>query len=282
MNVRNRRLDLIEVALLSVLMICVGMVGGYSYAGRTMNTRVLEALSAESRSLLEALSAESRALAATYGPETNSQYQEEWILRDFFKDKREGVFVDVGANHYQHFNNTFYLETRLGWSGVAIEPLREFEADYIARRPRTRFRAFFVSDASNEVAKMYYLKNNPLVTSADKGFTARSGKDAVEKTAPTITLDDLLAAEHIERFDFLSMDIELHEPRALAGFDVQRFRPALVCIEGHPEVRQQILDYFTQRGYVLVGKYLRADVINLYFTPLAAPGEPRRDQPGRF
>ena len=117
---------------------------------------------------------------------------------------------------------------------------------------------------------MYFLESNALVTSADRTFTERSGTNAREVIAPTVTLDDLLTAEHIERFDFLSMDIELHEPRALAGFDVQRFRPALVCIEAHPEVRQQILDYFTQRRYVLVGKYLRADSQNLYFTPIAA------------
>jgi FkbM family methyltransferase len=261
MNIGNRRLDLVEVALLSVLMVSAGVAAGYSHATGRMNA-----------STLAALSAESRALAHAYGPETNSQYEEEWIVRDFFKDKREGVFVDVGANDYQHFSNTYYLEKVLGWSGVAVEPLRQFEAGYIAHRPRTRFRAFFVSDASNDVAKMYFLKNNTLVTSADKAFTARSGNDAQEVTAPTITLDDLLAAEQIEQFDFLSMDVELHEPQALAGFDVQRFKPALVCIEAQPEVRQQILDYFTQRGYVLVGKYLRADTQNLYFTPLSALG----------
>jgi hypothetical protein len=65
------------------------------------------------------------------------------------------------------------------------------------------------------------------------------------------------------------MDIELHEPEALRGFDIQRFRPQLVCIEAHPEVRQEILDYFARNGYVVVGKYLRADIWNLYFTPLA-------------
>jgi hypothetical protein len=43
----------------------------------------------------------------------------------------------------------------------------------------------------------------------------------------------------------------------------------LVCIEAHPEVRQEILDYFARNGYVVVGKYLRADIWNLYFTPLA-------------
>jgi FkbM family methyltransferase len=259
MNIVKRRLDLIEVALLSLFVLSLGIKGGYSLATSRMNER-----------LLEALSAESRALARTYGPDTNSQYEEEWIIRDFFKDKHDGVFVDVGANDYRHFSNTYYLETMMGWSGLAVEPLREFEADYVAHRPRTKFRAFFVSDASNDVAKMYYHKSNTLVSSADKGFTARSGPDAQELTVPTITLDDLLTAEHIDRFDFLSMDIELHEPQALAGFDVQRFGPTLVCIEAHPEVRQQILDYFTRRGYVLVGKYLRADTQNLYFTPLSA------------
>jgi len=36
----------------------------------------------------------------------------------------------------------------------------------------------------------------------------------------------------------------------------------------HPDVRQQILDYFARHAYVMVGRYLRVDVQNLYFTPL--------------
>jgi Methyltransferase FkbM domain len=83
----------------------------------------------------------------------------------------------------------------------------------------------------------------------------------------TTTLDVVLEQAAITALDFMSMDIELSEPKALAGFDIDRFKPALVCIEGHPEVRQQILDYFQKHGYVLIGKYLRADVKNLYFTP---------------
>lgn len=256
MTIRNRRFDILEVALIALLMTSIGIVTGFSRANNRMNATTLDALSAESR-----------ALARKYGPDTNSEHEEEWIIRDFFGGRRNGVFVDVGANDYQHFSNTYYLETTLGWSGIAIEPLKEFEAGYLAHRPLTRFRSFFVSDASNETAKMYYLKSNTLVTSADRDFTARSGSDTQEISAPTITLNDLLAVEHVDRFDFLSMDIELHEPQALAGFDIQRYMPALVCIEAHPEVRQQILDYFLRNNYVVVGKYLRADTQNLYFTP---------------
>ena len=41
----------------------------------------------------------------------------------------------------------------------------------------------------------------------------------------------------------------------------------LLALVGHPEVRQQILDYFVAHGYTLVGNYLRADTHNLYFMP---------------
>jgi FkbM family methyltransferase len=219
--------------------------------------------------LAKALHPEAQVLADRYGPHRNSYSGEEWIIRDFFQDRKNGFFVDVGANHYRITSNTYYLETHLNWSGIAIEPLREFEADYLEHRPRTRFRPFFVSDVSNELAKIYVLSGNTLVSSGDRSFTERQGRTAEALDVPTITLDDLLEAEEVERIDFLSMDIELWEPQALAGFSINRFRPELVCIEAHEEVRQQILDYFARHGYVLVGKYLKADDNNLYFTPLS-------------
>jgi FkbM family methyltransferase len=209
---------------------------------------------------------EGAGLAQKYGPSRNSEHEEEWIIRDFFQDKHNGVFVDVGANDYKYLSNTYYLEIALGWSGLAIEPQVSFANDYRKNRPRSRFLPFFISDVSNEEATMFYVSNNPLVTSSDKAFAARYGTPA-ELKAPTITLDDLLTREHIATFDFLTMDIELAEPKALKGFDVERFRPALVCIEAHPEVRQQILDYFAARRYVVVGKYLRVYAANLYFAP---------------
>lgn len=213
---------------------------------------------------------EAVALEQKYGPGKVSENAEEWIIRDFFHDRRGGIFVDVGASHYQINNNTYYLEHDLGWSGLAIEPFTHFEADYLAHRPRTRFLPFFVSDVSGQEAKMYSLGPNFLGNSTDKAFVERFGQNPKEFKAPTITLNDLLANAGISRFDFMSMDIELSEPKALAGFDIDRFKPQFVCIEAHPEVRQQILDYFARHGYAIAGKYLRADEKNLYFAPLSS------------
>jgi FkbM family methyltransferase len=209
-----------------------------------------------------------RHLQATYGPERYSQFAEEWIIRDFFKDRRGGVFVDVGANHYRDSSTTYYLEKHLGWSGLAVEPLKQFEADYRTHRPATRFLPFFVSDVSDAQAKLYVNDQHTVMSSSDRTFTERMGKNTREVLVPTITLNDLLTKHGVEEIDFLSMDIELSEPKALAGFDIKRFRPELVCIEAHKEVRQQILDYFARNAYVIAGQYLEADDNNLYFMPL--------------
>jgi FkbM family methyltransferase len=207
------------------------------------------------------------ALGAQYGPSRFSEHNEEWIIRDHFQDRREGIFLDVGANHYKNYSNTYFLETALGWSGVAVDALEEFAAEYQAHRPRTRFVAMFASDVADSSVRFFAAENN-LVSSSDPEFVKRYGSTGKQREVPTTTLNAVLDQAHIERVDFLTMDIELAEPKALAGFDVLRFRPALVCIEAHPEVRQQILDYFARNRYTVVGKYLRADSHNLYFRPL--------------
>jgi len=209
-----------------------------------------------------------------YGPNHNSEYYEEWFIRDFFGDRRNGVFLDVGANHHQDASKTYYLETQLGWSGIAIDPLKHFEEGYRRYRPRTKFFPLFVSDKSDQTAKLYVLRNNTRVSSSDENFTRAWGTPDEVRTVPTVALNDLLARERVAKIDFVSMDIELHEPQALKGFDIQRFRPSLVCIEALLPVRQQILDYFSSNGYVPVGRYLWVDRENLYFTPLASAHRP--------
>ena len=216
------------------------------------------------------------ALRTKYGPATNSRGAEEWIIKDFFNAQRGGIFVDVGANHHQRFSNTYYLETELGWSGIAIEPQVKFADGYERYRPRTVFVPLFVADVSNQRATLYVPRND-LIASASRAFAEAWGSGSVATQTMTTTLDDVLTRNKITRVDFLTMDIELGEPKALAGFSIGRFEPRLVCVEAHLEVRQQILDYFTQHGYVAAGKYWRADIDNFWFVPLgdsAALGVP--------
>lgn len=207
-----------------------------------------------------------------YGPAHYSEREEEWLIRDFFQDRRDGVFVDVGANHFKSASKTYFLEKELGWSGLAIEPQQEFAEEYAAYRPRTKFLPFFVSDTSNHTARLYILDRKHQVASSNAAFVKQFGDPKEVRDVPTITLNDLLEAEGVRSIDLLTMDIELHEPEALRGFDIARWRPSLVVIEGLLPVRQQILDYFAAHEYVLVGKFMWVDLENLYFRPREGSG----------
>jgi len=260
MKIPRPKLNVIELTMIGVLV----AVLAYNFGVHRAETRLQPFLSHGVAELLQ--------LAERYGPSRNSRYGEEWIVRDFFNDKRGGVFVDVGANDYRRDSNTYYLETQLGWSGVAIEPQAEFASDYAAHRPRTKFVPLFVSDISSSQIE-FYVGGSNLVASFDRNVAeSEGGGRAQAVSVNTATLDDVLKQEDIRTIDFLSIDIELHEPQALKGFSIDRFRPRLVAIESHLPVRQQILDYFTSHRYVVLGKYLRADNDNLWFAPLSDAG----------
>jgi len=250
----NRRFDLVELlALVLFVGIAAWRLGATFGAYVPYSDQTTRAQEAD--------------LRRRYGPSHFSEHDEEWIARDFFGDRRGGVFVDIGASHYRDLSNTFCLETVLNWSGIAVEPQATFAPDYARYRPRTRFFPLFVSDISNEQAKLYVNARNSLWASATKEFTQQVGPEVQEATVRTITLTDLLDASRLTHVDFLSIDVELSEPAVLKGFEIDRFAPSLVCIEAHPQVRQQILDYFAEHQYVIVGRYLRVDTDNLYFRP---------------
>ena len=264
---QRRRFDTVEVACIGLLLLVGGFLGGRAFVLNYHESFVSPR--------------DTRALRDRFGPGKFSENAEEWIIRDFFADARDGVFLDVGSANARVGSNTYYLESHLGWSGIAVDALEEYAPSYAELRPRTKFFALFVGDHSEATATIYVSERFEQYSSSAREFTAgRVPEGVVARQVPTITLNDLLKQAGIGRIDFLSMDIELSEPQALAGFDLAAFHPRLVCVEAMPATRQAILDYFVTRGYTVVGRYLRLDQANLWFMPLAAgpapqPGSPR-------
>jgi FkbM family methyltransferase len=202
-----------------------------------------------------------------YAPKHFSERNEDVIIRHFFKDRRGGFFLDVGAYHYRDGSNTYYLDKDLDWKGIAIDANGEFALGYKQNRPRTAFYSFFVSDKSDENAEFYIVRDPGHLTKSTAVPEFVEGRKTEEIKVPTITLNDLLAKLDVKKIDFLNLDIELWEPHALAGFDIEKYRPDLVCVEAHRQVRDQLLAYFGAHGYVRLDQYFLFDQRNWYFTP---------------
>jgi hypothetical protein len=132
-----------------------------------------------------------------------------------------------------------------------------------------------VTDHSGTVESFYAA--GPLSsTEADhvKEFPGAEAADVREIKVPTITLNELLDKQGVKKIDFLSMDIEESEPPALAGFDIDRFKPSLVCIEVSPSVREKIHAYFIAHDYERIEAYLKHDTVNWYYRPKSTPPKP--------
>ena len=212
------------------------------------------------------LGAEPRAWDLSPDRKRYSQFNEELVIRHFFQDREAGIFVDVGCYHWKQHSTSYYLEAHLGWSGVGVDALPWLRNGYEKNRKATRFFHYIVSDTSGETQTLFAA--GPL-SSTDEARTDAWFPD--RKLEPleiqTITLDDLLEEAEITKIDFLSMDIEGGEARALRGFDIARFRPALVCIEVAAENRDFVAKYFAQHGYERLAKYEPYDSLNQYYAP---------------
>lgn len=204
------------------------------------------------------------ALHALYGEALYSQDDEETLIRAFFADRRGGFFVDVGAGDPIRHSTTYYLEKHLGWSGIAVDAIAEYAEAYTKERPATRFFTYFAGDKS-DIAHDFFVSD-------DRNFSSATGSDPrggvyQKRKVTTIALDDLLKREKVDHLDLLSMDIEGSEPLALAGLDVARYRPELVCVEiSSPEIGRTIAEYFALRGCREVSAYRAIDGINRYYT----------------
>ena len=199
-----------------------------------------------------------------------SQKQEELIIRDFFQDREGGVFLDVGSAWPVRNSTTYYLEKHLGWSGIAIDALATYAPLYEKKRPHTRFYSYVVTDVDDSTVTFWVAGARPGRSSTDEArLPEAGGKTKVE--LPTVTLDTLLQRAGVEKIDFLSMDIEGGAPKALAGFDIEKYAPELVCIERDEGAAgagsRGLIAWFEEHGYRRLRRYDVYDRVNMYFTP---------------
>jgi FkbM family methyltransferase len=199
------------------------------------------------------------------GDKLYSYANEELIIRDFFQDRRDGVFVDIGCAWPIKSSNTYYLEKHLGWSGIAVDGLGDYAESWRTARPRSRFLKFLVTERSDNLETFY--KAGVWGNSTAEKDVARHLNVVGELKVPGITLDDLLSRNGVRHVDLLSIDVEGHTAEVLAGFDVQRWKPELVCVEDDGKLA---VPWFKERGYAPIARYRLRDVANWYFAPVQA------------
>jgi len=195
-----------------------------------------------------------------------SQLDEELVIRDFFQDRRDGYFLDIGCADPESGSTTYYLEKHLGWSGIAIDARNELRPLWKKKRPKSTFVTYLITDHSDTTDPFYVIKGAEGLSSTEKErqFYGKT-YEGEERKVLSITLNDLLTKYKVTTVDFVNLDIEGAELLALAGFDINRYKPELLCVEASPHHRDKIVSWFADHGYEQIDKYLEYDKVNLYF-----------------
>ena len=180
---------------------------------------------------------------------------EDLFIVEYFRKKNNGFYLDVGCYHPIHRNNTYLLHKK-GWSGINID-IHQFSIDlFNYLRPDDVNLNCAISN-KNEVTEMFYQKELSQISTIEKQQAKIAFQGNIKKSKiQSLTLDALL--EKIDftdkKLDLLDIDVEGADLKVLKGFNIEKFKPELICVEIHEKdiKNSEIYKYLSNFSYELV------------------------------
>ena len=186
---------------------------------------------------------------------------EKELIWQFFGRRRDGFFVEVGANDPKGGSQTWLLEKN-GWRGILVEPQASFYRRLVIERPNSRVYQAACSSPDKRGTGTLHLASASGFATLQQQVDSHGIEFVGTETVPIVTLDNILEKEGNPKVDFVSVDVEGGEVEVLAGFSLERHRPALVLIEDGVRTLDKHWA-MTRRGYKLV----KRTVINNWYVP---------------
>ena len=194
---------------------------------------------------------------------SNSQFYEDLLIDLLLNKKREGVYVDIGANDPFLNSNTNRFYSR-GWRGINIEP------GFAEYKKIARFREgdinlnMAVSEVDGELT-FYKIGNDSSLSTLDHKTAVKMAEMYnLELTSHTVNsmpifkiLDTYFKGRTI---DFMSVDAEGHDLVVLKSNDWNKYRPTLVMVESNID-SMDIIRFMDQQNYL----YIFSNHINAIF-----------------
>ena len=181
------------------------------------------------------------------------------LVNHFFRDKKEGIYLDIGCYHPKNGSNT-YLLYKKGWNGINID-LDEASIDlFNSFRPRDYNKKIAISDYKGKTTLFTYHKRSAGQTIDSETAKLRSTQVKEEIEVECNTLNSVIEESHFKdkKIDFLSIDIEGAEVEALSKFDFKKYNPSLVVIEYNDKELKQV-EFYHQR----VENIFNSEIYNL-------------------
>lgn len=170
--------------------------------------------------------------------------QDQFVHENYFLNKRDGVFIDIGAHDGISLSNTYFFEKNLGWKGICIEPIPEVFAALQGNRTCSCLQGCI--GAKNERGAPFLRISGPLemfsglINKYDPQHLSRIERELKEYggTCKLIKVDcyrlnDLLEMNGLTHVDFMSIDTEGGELEILKSIDFDKFQIDVITVENN-------------------------------------------------
>ncbi len=173
-----------------------------------------------------------------------SQYQQDqYIYENFFKNKQNGVFVDIGAHDGISLSNTYFFEKTMGWTGICVEPIPE-----VYNRLKNNRNCLCVQGCIfDKRESVPFLKISGwaemlsgIIENYDPHHVKRiqweidlNGGQSEVINVKCYNLMQLLLDNHIQHIDYLSIDTEGGELGILQSIDFSRIDIDVIEVENN-------------------------------------------------
>lgn len=186
----------------------------------------------------------------------------------FFKEKKNGVFVDVGAHNGIAWSNTLIFEKLFGWTGLCIEPNPSVFEELQQNRDCVCLNAAIDVNTTKQTFWSIIGEGSGLC-GLESGFIgdhiSRIEEELAKHPESVCTqiqltaqrLETVLADNDITHVDYLSIDVEGNEFGVLKSIDFQKCKCNLISVESND--RASVQSYLNSFGYKLLRKICADD-----------------------
>lgn len=189
--------------------------------------------------------------------------QDKYLYERFFKNKRNGIFVEIGAHDGITKSNSYFFEKYLGWSGICIEPISELFELLEKNRSCTCIKgciANFTGTAEFLKISGYSEMLSGLSSHYDERHLERIEKELqlyggskATIQVPCYKLVDIFKTHGISHVDYLSVDTEGSELAVLQSIDFEVIDISIIGVENNYNT-QEARKFLTKKGYAYLTK----------------------------
>lgn len=193
-------------------------------------------------------------------------------LKEYLK-KKKGFFIEVGSFDGINNSNTLFLEKKLKWRGILIEPNFQYYLKCIKNRQRSIVLNCALTSLKNSQRRSYisgdffpYGASGKLMASVNefdflnfkhliflsKKYLSKLINFSKKAYIIQLPLSKILDELNISNVDFLSLDTEGSEYNVLLGIDFNKVGIKYICVEVRAFNKKEILNLLHKNNFKLI------------------------------